>query len=131
MNIFLKKTSREMRHKRVRSKVKGTAQRPRLSLFRSNKHIFLQLIDDGAGRTLLSASDYISSIEKKKAEKKSKSMSESGDRRIDEAEKLGKRMAKDAAGKNITAVVFDRGGYKFHGLVKAVAKGARSGGLNF
>lgn len=115
------KTTREKRvrrHRRVRAKVKGTLTRPRLSLFRSNKHIWAQLIDDMAGKTLLSVGDV--SIKRLKQEKK-----------ITVAEKVGIALAKSAREKGITTAVFDRGGYKYHGIVKAVAEGARKGGLKF
>lgn len=96
------------RHKRVRAVVKGTKERPRLSVFRSNKRIYAQLIDDSKGITLLNASDIkISAL------------------------KVGENLAKKALEKGIKAVVFDRGGYKYHGRVKALAEGARQAGLKF
>ena len=104
------------RHARVRSKVSGSAAFPRLSVFRSNSGLFLQLIDDAAGRTLASAS----SKEIKKAGNKTEVSRE-----------VGKLLAEKAAAKKIAAVVFDRGSYKYHGRVKAAAEGAREGGLNF
>ena len=104
------------RHARVRSKVSGTAACPRLSVFRSNRSMFLQLIDDEAGKTLASAAVK----ELKKAGTKTESSKE-----------LGKLIAEKAKGKKIEAVVFDRGSYKYHGRVKAAAEGAREGGLNF
>lgn len=108
--------SRFIRHKRVRARAIGTKQRPRLSVFRSNKHIFLQLIDDRAGKTLVSAADLKS---KKKLTK------------TELAKSAGKKLAETAKEKKIKKVVFDRGGYKYHGRVKAAAEGAREGGLNF
>lgn len=109
--------SRETCHKRVRARVFGTKNKPRLSVFRSNKHIFLQLIDDQARRTIVSANDL--EINKKKNKK------------IDLAREVGKKLAGFAKEKKIKKVVFDRGGYKYHGRVKAAAEGAREGGLIF
>lgn len=106
------------RHKRVRAKVIGTGEKPRLCVFRSNKHIFLQLIDDSIGKTIISVSDI-------KEAKKSKL------NKTDRAKEAGKKLAEDAIKKNIKEVVFDRGGYLYHGRVKAVALGARDGGLKF
>jgi large subunit ribosomal protein L18 len=107
---------RAIRHRRVRKRVAGTDARPRLSVFRSNKQIYAQLIDDVSGRTLAAAS----SLETGKAETK-----------INTAEVVGKAIATKAAQSGIKQVVFDRGGYKYHGRLKALADGARSGGLEF
>ncbi len=119
---MVKKTSRNdarlHRHKRVRGKVTGTADRPRLNVFRSATNIYAQVIDDVAGKTLCSAS----SLEK--------DFSAKGGNR-EGARELGKIIAKRAQDKGITNVVFDRGGYIFHGRVKELADGAREGGLNF
>ncbi|MFA5109438.1 MAG: 50S ribosomal protein L18 [Patescibacteria group bacterium] len=104
------------RHDRVRAKVSGTAVRPRLSVFRSNRAMFLQLIDDFTGQTLVSAA----AKEIKKTAGK-----------IDLGKELGKLIAEKAKAKKITKVTFDRGAYKYHGRVKAVADGAREGGLEF
>ena len=106
------------RHKRVRAKVKGTAKIPRLSVFRSPKHVFLQLIDDDSGKTLVSFDDRL--LEDKKKLTKSQ-----------KADLAAKRLAELAKEKGIKRVVFDRGGYKYHGRVKAVADGARLSGLIF
>lgn len=111
-----KRNKRARRHGRVRSRVFGTAERPRLSVFRSNKHIVLQLIDDKKDNTIVSVSDL-----KTKAK----------DNKVDSSKKVGAELAKLAAEKKIKNVVFDRGGYKFHGRVKAAAEGAREGGLDF
>ncbi len=108
-----KKEQRESRHKRVRAKIQGTAVRPRLSVFRSNVCLYLQLIDDLTGKTLAALSD------KKVA----------GKTKTDRALAAGEQLAKMAAGLKITEVVFDRGGYRFHGRVKAVAEGIKKGGL--
>lgn len=111
-------SKRIIRHNRVRAKVKGTNERPRLSVFRSNRHIFVQLIDDVNGRTVMSASDL-------KTDKKNNI------KKTEIAKNVGMELAKKAASKKIKKVVFDRGGYKYHGRIKAVAEGAREGGLKF
>jgi len=97
----------------IRKKIKGTAERPRLSIFRSNKGIYAQLVDDLAGHTLASAS--------------SKGITGN---KIEQAKSVGEKLAAAAKGAGIDTVVFDRGGYLFHGRVKALADGAREGGLN-
>lgn len=128
MDIKTKRKKRIRRHKRVRAVIKGTAERPRLSIFRSNKHIYTQLIDDNKGVTLISANDakeVKSRKEKVKSEKKELKNKEGA------AFKAGEVLAKKALEKGIKAVVFDRGGYKYHGRVKALAEGARKGGLKF
>ena len=108
----------ERRAARVRAKVSGTASRPRLSVFRSNIAMYLQLIDDEHGLTLVSAD----TKELKKEVKKSK---------VEIARELGELLAKKAQEKKISAAVFDRAGYRYHGRVKAAAEGARAGGLQF
>ncbi len=113
----LKAAKKLRRARRVRAKILGTAKRPRLSVFRSLKHIYGQLLDDTKGTTLLSAS----SLELKKPKLKGKEL----------AREVGKSLAKKAELKKIKEVVFDRGGYKFHGQVKALADGAKEGGLKF
>lgn len=115
-----KRLKRFWRHKRIRNRIKGTGRRPRLSLFRSNRHIWVQLIDDEKGITLLSASDL--EVRGKYKEKKEVT-------RIAIARSIGELIGKKAVERDIHEAVFDRGGYKYHGLVKAVAEGARSGGL--
>jgi len=104
------------RHRRVRAKIMGTAERPRLSVSRSSKHILVQLIDDERGVTLASASDL--SIKKKAA-------------KAEKAEMVGKEIAKLAKEQRVASVVFDRGGFRYHGRVKALADAARNGGLKF
>ncbi len=116
----LKKQKKQRRHRRVRAKISGTAQRPRLSVFRSHRGLYVQLIDDAKGHTLVSAH----SREIKKAATGSKN------RRVQIAYELGKLLAEKAKEKGIVQAVFDRGGYKYHGRVKAIAEGARQGGLN-
>lgn len=109
------------RHNRVRAKISGTAAKPRLSVFRSNQGLFIQLIDDENGQTLASAG--VKEI-KKTADKTAAG-------KIELSKELGKLIAAKAKAKKITQVVFDRGFYKYHGRVKAVAEGARAGGLEF
>lgn len=101
-----------------RKKIFGTAERPRLSVFRSPRNIFVQLVDDTAGRTLVSAS----TLEKKLAKEKGK---------IARAKVIGKLIAERALGKGVKKVVFDRGDFLYHGRVKALAEAAREGGLQF
>jgi large subunit ribosomal protein L18 len=109
--------ARERRHRRVRGKVRGTAERPRLAVFRSNRGIFAQLVDDDAARTLAAASWLeLKSFKGSKTE---------------QAAEVGKRLAASAKKTGIETVVFDRGGYLYHGRVKALADGAREGGLKF
>jgi large subunit ribosomal protein L18 len=110
--------ARERRHRRIRGKVAGTAERPRLAVFRSNKGIFAQLIDDDSGRTIAGASW----LGLKKSFRGNKT---------DQAAEVGKALAEAAKKAGIEAVVFDRGGYLYHGRVKALAEGAREGGLKF
>jgi large subunit ribosomal protein L18 len=110
---------RTKRHKRIRAKMKGTAEVPRLCVFRSNKHVYGQLIDDEKGKTILSSSDF----ELKKSKIKSQ--------KLKIAHEIGKLLAKKAMEKKIEKIVFDRGGYKYHGRIKALADGAREGGLKF
>ena len=116
---FSKEQKRIMRHKRVRAKINGTGDCPRLVVFRSNKYVSLQLVDDNKQRTILSVNDFKADKGKKKITK------------TESAYKAGEKLAKLAKEKKIVKVVFDRGGYAFHGRVKAVAEGARSGGLKF
>ena len=106
-------------HRRIRKKVKGTGHRPRLAVFRSLNHIYAQVIDDEKGITLCSAS----SVEK--------SASEGKGGNIDSAKKIGQLIAERAKEKGITSVVFDRGGYIYHGRVKSLAEAAREAGLQF
>ncbi|MFN3301535.1 MAG: 50S ribosomal protein L18 [Patescibacteria group bacterium] len=114
---------RYRRHKRVRAKVFGTKDRPRLSVFRSLKHIYAQIIDDEKGHTLVSASDFDLKSKIKKEKKKPT--------KVEIAYQVGELIAKKALEKKIKKVVFDRGGYKYHGRVKALAEGARKKGLIF
>jgi len=103
---------------RIRAKIKGTEKYPRLSIFRSNKYIYAQLIDDLNGKTLVSVSDI-------KINKKNKL------NKTEKAKEIGFSLAKKAINNKIKKIIFDRGGYKYHGRIKAVAEGAREGGLKF
>lgn len=114
------RTPREQRlrrHIRVRRKVHGTAERPRLSVFRSLKHIYVQVIDDERGHTLAAAS--------------TREVEREGKTKTEEAAEVGRLVAERALAQGITKVVFDRGGYRYHGRVKAVAEAARAAGLQF
>ena len=113
--------ARKRRHMRVRKKVRGTAERPRLCVFRSLNHIYAQVVDDNLGHTLVSASTL---------DKEIRSEAE-GERKTEAAQLVGKLVAERAASKGIAKVVFDRGGYKYHGRVKALAEAARKVGLVF
>ncbi len=119
---MVKKTDRKMerqrRHMRVRRKISGTAERPRLCVYRSNSNIYAQIIDDVAGNTLVAASTLDKEIKTKYANKQA-------------AKEVGTLIAKRAADKKIVDVVFDRGGYIYHGVVKELAEAAREGGLKF
>lgn len=115
-----KKDFRQRRHFRVRKKIHGTAECPRLAVFISAKHIYSQLIDDGSGKTILS----ISSAGKANAQLGIKS-------NIDGAKKLGKVLGEKIISAGINSVVFDRGGFKYHGKIKAFADAAREAGLKF
>ena len=114
-----KNVTRKKRHARVRRNLHGTAERPRLNVYRSNKHIYVQLIDDNTGTTLASAST-----------KDNEFTAEAGNN-VGTAEKVGEMIAKRAQDKGYKSVVFDRGGYLYHGRVKALADAAREAGLEF
>jgi large subunit ribosomal protein L18 len=113
--------ARKRRHDRVRKKINGSAERPRLSVYRSLSHIYAQVIDDEAGRTLAAASD----VEKQIAD------SRDGKKKAEVAGIVGQLVAQRAREKGIEQVVFDRGGFKYHGRVKALADAARQAGLRF
>ncbi|MDR3643148.1 MAG: 50S ribosomal protein L18 [Candidatus Doudnabacteria bacterium] len=121
-----KRAKRIIRHKRVRSTVAGTADRPRLSVFRANTHIYAQVIDDLSGKTLVSASSLEVS-----AKGGPSSGGKAKAKKSDMSKEVGKMIAQKAMAKNIKAVRFDRGGFAYHGRVKALADGAREGGLEF
>ena len=116
MSTLTVRQARLRRHRRVRGKVSGTAERPRLAVYRSNRGIFAQLVDDAAGTTLASASWL--------------ALGHEGDKTA-QAREVGKALAAAATKAGIESVVFDRGGYLYHGRVRALAEGAREGGLSF
>ncbi len=116
-----KHTARIRRHQRVRATISGTSERPRLNVFRSSEHIYAQLIDDVAGHTLASASTIDGELRKQAADLN----------KTEAARLVGKAIAERARKAGITAVVFDRGGWRYQGRVKALADGAREGGLEF
>ncbi len=116
--ISAKREKRIRRHKKIRMSIAGTKDQPRLYVFRSNAHIYAQLVDDDAQKVLFSVSD-----KEVKAGK--------GKKKTEIAKEVGALIAKKAVEKNITKAVFDRGGFLFHGRVKALAEGAREGGLTF
>lgn len=113
-----KNAARVKRHLRVRGKISGTAERPRLNVFRSSKHIYAQIIDDVAGKTLAAASSLDKGFEGNGGNKEA-------------ARKVGEAIAKAAGSAGISEVVFDRSGYIYHGRIKELAEGAREGGLKF
>lgn len=114
-----KNATRKKRHARVRAKLSGTSARPRLNVFRSNKHIYAQIIDDMSGATLASASTL------------DKELNLESSSNIEAAQKVGELVAKRAVEKGVSAVVFDRGGYLYHGRIQALADAARENGLQF
>ena len=118
MSKLSRTESRRRIHRRIRKKVSGTAERPRLAVHYSNQHIYAQVIDDSAGKTLVSASTMDKSFEKAAAN-------------VQGAQQVGKLLAERAKGSNISAVVFDRGGHLYPGKVKALADAAREAGLQF
>ena len=113
--------ARKRRHRRVRARISGTAERPRLNIYRSLEHMYAQVIDDEAGHTLVSAA----SNEQELSEQLS------GKTKTEAAELIGKTVAERALDKGIETVVFDRGGFRYHGRVQALADAAREAGLNF
>lgn len=116
--MAISKTASRLRIRRgIRRKISGTTERPRLSVFKSNKGIYAQLIDDQNGNTLTCSS--------------SKEIGELGKRNIEVSKSVGKALAEKAKGLGIESIIFDRGGYPYHGRVKALAEGAREGGLKF
>lgn len=119
--VIKKELARERRHKRVRKRILGTPKRPRLVVYRSLNHIYAQIIDDLKGETLASASSLSQELRSK--------IEKGGN--IKSAYAVGELLARSAQKKRIERIVFDRGGYKYHGRVKALAEGARKGGLKF
>ncbi|RLC68165.1 MAG: 50S ribosomal protein L18 [Chloroflexi bacterium] len=116
-----RRTARLRRHRRIRKRVTGTAERPRLNVFRSLRHIYAHVIDDSHGHTLVSASTIDPEV----------AAQIDGLTKTEQAKVVGKVLAKRALAQGIEKVVFDRGGYKYHGRVKALAQAAREGGLQF
>lgn len=114
----MKKKGQELRKARIRAKAKGTSQKPRLSVYRSNKFIYAQIIDDEKQKTIVGVSEKNLSLKEKKT-------------KIEKSKEVGLLIAKKAIEKKVKEVVFDRGSYKYHGRVKQVAEGAREGGLKF
>jgi large subunit ribosomal protein L18 len=122
MSTALKKAASRIRRKRsIRSKITGTPERPRLSVYRSNKHIYVQVIDDVNGKTLASISSESASVRDEISDKK----------KTEAAQIVGQKIAEKCKGLSIETVIFDRNGFIYHGRVKAVAEGAREGGLKF
>jgi len=119
---YTKKEARQRRHGHILKTLRGSAERPRLVVFRSNKHIYAQVVDDLSRTTLFAASTLSPSIRAAVAKAKSKK---------EQAMLVGKHLAELARDKEVTRIVFDRGGYLYHGRVKALADGAREGGLQF
>lgn len=115
-------TQRERRHRRVRAKISGTTQRPRLNVFRSSAHIYAQVIDDTQSHTIVAASDLEEAVRERAGDGATKSA---------RARAVGEVIAERAKNVGVDAVLFDRGGFLYHGRVKAVADGAREGGLKF
>ena len=121
MAVATRREARERRHTRVRKGVSGTLQRPRLNVFRSSTHIYAQVIDDVAGRTLAAASDLDKALAAETA----------GKSKTERAVAVGKAVAERAKAAGVELVVFDRGGYQYHGRVRALADAAREAGLGF
>ena len=117
MSTLTPREARKRRHRRVRGKVSGTAERPRLAVFRSNRGIFAQLVDDDAGRTLASVQWTEADLRSLKP--------------MEQAKRAGELLAERAKAAGVERAVFDRGGYQYHGRVQALAEGAREGGLTF
>ena len=117
MTVLTKPQKRLRRRRRVRSRIRGSAERPRLSVYRSNRGVFAQLIDDDTGRTLASVSWTESDLRSLKS--------------MEQAKRVGQLLAERAKASGVETCVFDRGGYRFHGRVAAIAEGAREGGLKF
>jgi large subunit ribosomal protein L18 len=115
------KIARKRRHRRIRTRISGTAERPRLNVFRSLDHIYAQVIDDVAGKTLVSASTVDKALR----------ADVSGKTKKEQATMVGKAVAERAKAAGVSTVLFDRGGYLYHGRIKALADGAREGGLEF
>lgn len=120
--MISRKAKRIIKHRRVRARVKGTAERPRLSVFRSNRHIYAQVVDDTQGKTLAHLNDAVLDESKSKRKRSPKT---------DKARLIGKILGETLLKKGVKEIVFDRGGYKYHGQVKALAEGLRETGVKF
>ncbi len=120
MAQIVREKARKRRHKRIRKRMQGTAQRPRLCVFRSLRHLYAQLIDDDAGKTLVSVSTLTKELQ-----------DDINGCNCNSAEKVGELLARRAVATKITTVIFDRGGYHYHGKIKALAEACRRGGLVF
>lgn len=118
-----RKSKKDLRHKRVRKKVSGTGTRPRLSVFKSAKHIYAQVIDDATGTTLAAASTLTPKVKEL--------IGGEAQKKVDQAKAVGKHVAELSLAKEVKEVAFDRGGYPYHGRVKALAEAAREAGLKF
>ncbi|MCL5026605.1 MAG: 50S ribosomal protein L18 [Chloroflexi bacterium] len=119
--VVSSKLEREKRHRRIQRKIRGSADRPRLNVFRSLNHVYAQLVDDDAGRTLVAVSTLSPELRGQLDNSK----------KADQATMVGRMLAEKARGMGVSRVVFDRGGYKYHGRVKMLAEAAREGGLVF
>ncbi len=124
VRLSTRSAARQRRHYRIRKAVYGTAERPRLSIYRSLRHLAVQIIDDERGHTIAAASTYEPSF-------RTKVTAGSTVRSMDVAAEIGKLIAERAKSEGITAVVFDRGGYRYHGYIQALADAARAAGLEF
>jgi large subunit ribosomal protein L18 len=123
MKVASRKSRKNLRHKRVRKQINGSADRPRLSVFKSSKHIYAQIIDDLTMNTLVSASSLTPKV--------MEALAKDGKGKTDTAGAVGKYLGELAVAKGIKQVSFDRGGYPFHGRIKSLADGAREAGLEF
>lgn len=117
MKVKIKQRNRTRRHKRIRAIIKGTSKRPRVAIFKSNQHVFVQFIDDTAGKTIISSKIISAKKDKMKGTK------------TDKASLIGEMLAAKVKELGINEAVFDRGGFKFHGRVKAIADGLKKGGI--
>lgn len=129
MESGTKQKNRDRRHKRIRMVIRGTSERPRVSVFKSNRHLFIQFIDDKSGKTILSSDASVGVPTKTSGQQKRKTKDSLT--KTEKATSLGEVLAEKAKKSGINEVVFDRGGFKFHGRIKAVADGLRKGGVKF
>jgi large subunit ribosomal protein L18 len=127
MSANSKTDSRKKRHRSIRKRIEGSSERPRLAVFRSTRHIYAQVIDDLAQKTLVATSD----VDAKKGKKEGEKTEKGAGKKKESAKQVGAAIAKKCLEKGIDKVVFDRAGYKYHGRVSALADGAREAGLKF